>query len=138
MKWSKQRAQINVAKFTQLSGATKILSSQLTVKSFFDLMFSKKILELICSQTNIYAQQRILLKPDPAWKPLLNSKPGLDVSLQWDLIKNPIYKCIGTQHGNCLLSQIDSLAITSLLSKNIYTWPITLLWLIANHLMLID
>ena len=28
-------------------------------------------MHIICSQTNIYAEQRIRIKPDPAWKPLL-------------------------------------------------------------------
>jgi hypothetical protein len=94
MKWSKQRAQINVAKFTQSSGPTKILSSQHTVKSFFDLMFSKKILELICTQTNIYAQQRILLKPDPAWKPFLPGelKAWIGCLLAMGLNKKPNLK----------------------------------------------
>jgi hypothetical protein len=52
LKWSKQRSQVTVADFIQASGPTKVLSSQQNVKSFFELMFSKKVLYLICSQTN--------------------------------------------------------------------------------------
>ena len=37
MKWSQLRAQINVGSLINLSGATKILSSQQTAKSFFAL-----------------------------------------------------------------------------------------------------
>ena len=93
-----RRVQVEVADFDQQSGPIKVLSSQQTVKSFFDLMFSKKVLHLICSQTNIYADQRMLLKPDPSWKPLfpgelkawigcllamgLNKKPNL--KMYWD------------------------------------------------------
>lgn len=70
-KWSKKVKQITVADFTESSGPTKVLSPQQNVKSFFELLFNKKVLHIICSQTNIYAEQRIRIKPDPAWKPLL-------------------------------------------------------------------
>ena len=68
LKWNQRRVQVEVADFDQKSGPIKVLSSQQTVKRFFDFMFSKKVLHLICSQTNIYAAQRMLLKPDPSWK----------------------------------------------------------------------
>jgi hypothetical protein len=42
MKWSQLRAQINVRSLINLSGATKILSSQQTAKSFFDFMFQRQ------------------------------------------------------------------------------------------------
>jgi len=92
-KWSKKVTQISVTDFTELSGATKVLSSQQNVKSFFELLFNKKVLHIICSQTNIYAEQ-------PAWKPLLpgelkawigcllamglNKKPNLQ--MYWDSV----------------------------------------------------
>jgi hypothetical protein len=37
-------------------------------------MFSKKVISLICTQTNIYANQRMLVTPDPSWKPLLHEE----------------------------------------------------------------
>jgi hypothetical protein len=70
LKWSKQLAQVPVADFTHTSGPTHVLRAQQKVKSFFELLFSKKVLHLIVSQTNLYAQQRVLAEPDPAWKPL--------------------------------------------------------------------
>jgi hypothetical protein len=70
LKWSKRLAQVNVADFTQPSGPTHVLTAQQSVKSFFELVFSKKVLHLIVSQTNLYAQQRIITEPDPVWKPL--------------------------------------------------------------------
>src|SRR5258708_9026709 len=129
MKLSKQRDKINVAKVTQLSGATKILSSKQTVKSFFDLMFSKKILELICTQSNIYDQQRILLKPDPAWKPVLpaelkawigcllamglNKKPNL--KMYWDTIwKLPMVTDRFTRDRFCAIKKYLHLADNSI------------------------
>jgi hypothetical protein len=38
------------------------------VTSFFELLFSKKVWCLLQKQTNLYAKQEILTKPDPDWK----------------------------------------------------------------------
>jgi hypothetical protein len=94
LKWSQRRVRVKVAEFNQESGPTKVLSSQQTVKSFFDLMFSKKIINLICTQTNIYAEQQILAKPDPSWKPLLPGelKAWIGCLLAMGLNKKPNIK----------------------------------------------
>lgn len=91
IKWDKKPVHINLNVFNQHSGPTKVLSSKQNVKSFFELLFNKKVLHLICSQTNIYAQQRILIKPDPAWKPLLPAelKAWIGCLLAMGLNKKP-------------------------------------------------
>ena len=66
---------------TQHSGPTKVLSSKQKVKSFFELLFNKKVLHLISSQTNIYAQQRILIKTDPAFLHVKNFHKSLTLFL---------------------------------------------------------
>ena len=38
------------------------------VTSFFDLMFSRKVWDLIRKQTNLYAKQQIQRNPDPTWE----------------------------------------------------------------------
>jgi hypothetical protein len=69
-KWSTEIQAIEVTPFNQPSGPTKDLPSRQGVKNFFELMFTKKVWNHICSQTNIYAKQRMLLHPDPKWKSL--------------------------------------------------------------------
>ena len=59
LKWNKQLVQVHVADFNELSGPTKILSSRQNVKSFFELLWNKKVLHLVCSQTNIYAEHSV-------------------------------------------------------------------------------
>src|SRR3984957_19245875 len=91
IKWDKKLVHVNVDVWNQHSGPTKVLSSKQNVKSFWELLFNKKVLHLICSQTNIYAHQRILIKPDPAWKPLLPAelKAWIGCLLAMGLNKKP-------------------------------------------------
>jgi hypothetical protein len=69
-KWSNKLQPIRVGAFNQRAGPKKTLPSRQGVKNFFELIFNKKVFYHICKQTNIYATQRMLLKPDPEWKSL--------------------------------------------------------------------
>jgi hypothetical protein len=68
IKWSTVRQQVTVDAFNEEVGSTKSLPSSRTVKHFFGLMFSRKVFGHICKHTNLYAQQRIAIRPDPEWK----------------------------------------------------------------------
>ena len=70
LKWDTEIEDVQVDPFNQPSGPTKPLLSHQNVKNFFELMFDNKIWNHITKQTNLYAKQRIQLKPDPNWKPL--------------------------------------------------------------------
>ena len=70
IKWRRTQQVVTVNDFNRLSGPTKALTASKKVQNFFDLIFSKKIWFHICKQTNLYAQQRILMTPDPEWKEL--------------------------------------------------------------------
>jgi len=67
-KWSDRIQEVQVNNFNHPSGPTKTLPSSQGVKNFFELMFTKKVWNHLCKQTNIYAEQQILLNPDPEWK----------------------------------------------------------------------
>ena len=98
IKWNGIRQSVTVNEFTHPSGPTKILTSSRKVKNFFELMFSKGVWSHICKQTNLYAKQRIKIKPDPDWKEVtvaelkawigcliamgLNKLP--DIKMYWD------------------------------------------------------
>jgi hypothetical protein len=69
-KWADEIEEIQVNAFNQSSGPTKTLPSHQDVKNFFELLFSKKVWNHICKETNRYAEQQIELNPDPAWKSL--------------------------------------------------------------------
>jgi len=69
-KWSNRIQEVQVNNFNQPSGPTKTLPSRQGVKNFFELMFTKKVWNHICKQTNIYAKQRMLLDPNLKWKTL--------------------------------------------------------------------
>jgi hypothetical protein len=70
IKWSNRIQEVQVNNFNQLSGPTKTLPSQQGVKNFFELMFTKKVWNHICKQTNIYAKQQMELKLDLKWETL--------------------------------------------------------------------
>jgi hypothetical protein len=98
IKWQQKPKVVVVGDCNQQFGPTKTLSSSKHVKHFFELMFSQKVLTMICKQTNLYAAQRIRIKPDPEWKELsigelkafigclvamgLNKQPNL--KMYWD------------------------------------------------------
>jgi hypothetical protein len=66
--WTKKSQEIKVNFYTGPLGSTKNLPPSAGVKSFFDLVFSRKVWVLLQKQTNLYAAQQILIKPDPTWK----------------------------------------------------------------------
>lgn len=97
-KWSQKSKDIKVNFYAGPSGVTSPLPSTRRVTSFFELMFSRKIWLLLQKQTNLYANQQILTKPDPSWKKVsmgelkawvgcliamgISKKPELD--MYWD------------------------------------------------------
>lgn len=68
VKWSKKSKEIKVNFYDEPSGPTSHLPSTRGVKSFFELMFSKKVWSLLQRETNLYAEQQRQTKPDPEWK----------------------------------------------------------------------
>jgi hypothetical protein len=69
-KWDIKIQEIQVNNFNLPSGPTKTLPSTQGVKNFFELMFTRKVWNHVCKQTNIYAKQQMLLNPDIKWEPL--------------------------------------------------------------------
>jgi hypothetical protein len=69
-KWERKEIEVKVGSFNSHSGPTGRLSARRGVGAFFGLMFSKKVWNLICSQTNLYARQCIAIKDDPNWTPV--------------------------------------------------------------------
>ena len=74
IEWSKRIQEVQVNNFNQPSGPTKTLPSTQGVKNFFELMFTKKVWNHICKQTNIYAKQRMLLDSKLKWKTLTSGE----------------------------------------------------------------
>ena len=58
---------IVIQPFTDNAGVTHNLDDTASVMEFFNLLFTDDMLENIVVQTNLYAQQSITVKPDPAW-----------------------------------------------------------------------
>ena len=58
---------IVIQPFTDNARVTHNLDDTASVMEFFNLLFTDDMLENIVVQTNLYAQQSITVKPDPAW-----------------------------------------------------------------------
>jgi len=94
IKWRGAQQEVKVNEFNQQSGPTKTLTSSKKVQKFFELIFSKKIWNHVCLQTNLYAQQRIQDNPDPEWKELTvpELKAWIGCLLAMGLVKLPNIK----------------------------------------------
>jgi len=98
VKWTGKPSEIKVNFHEGPSGPTSPLPSSRGVTSFFQLMFSRKVWDLLQKQTNIYAAQQLHTKPDRDWKKVttgelkawvgcviamgISKKP--DLSMYWD------------------------------------------------------
>jgi hypothetical protein len=112
MKWRKDPQPVVLGDFNQPSGPTKTLADSKGVKHFFELMFSQKILMMICKQTNLYAEQRMLIKPDTEWKELGvgELKAWIGCLIAMGLNKQPSIKVFtGIENGNLEWLQTDLL-----------------------------
>lgn len=55
-------------------GATIHLARDATELDFFELFFPPGLVEMLCRQTNLYARQRQITKPDPNWRPVFEEE----------------------------------------------------------------
>ena len=51
-------------------GPTSVMDPEANEWDFVELLFSDHLLDLIVTQTNLYATQKIAVKPDPNWQPV--------------------------------------------------------------------
>lgn len=65
--WSRDPAPVNVTPFTARSGAVSGVAEDGTAKDFFQLFFTDELFDMIVEETNRYARQCIVRKPDPKW-----------------------------------------------------------------------
>jgi len=101
VKWEREEREVKVGSFDSHAGPAIQLSARRGVGAFFGLLFPKKVWNLICSQTNLYARQCIAINDDPNWTPVtvaelkswvgcliemgLSKKPS--IKMYWDTIR---------------------------------------------------
>ena len=69
--WTKTLTASNVLPFSvQNPGPTNILSANGQEIDFFQLIFADELYKHLVQETNLYAQQKIVVKPDHRWIPV--------------------------------------------------------------------
>jgi len=63
--WSRDPANVTVIWFALTTGAVSSVTEEGTALDFFSLFVSEELFEKIVEETNRYAQQCMLVKPDP-------------------------------------------------------------------------
>ena len=66
--WSRDPANVTVIRFASRTGAVSGVAEDGMALDLFSLFVSEELFEKIVEETNRYAQQCILAKPDPKWK----------------------------------------------------------------------
>lgn len=71
-RWENQRPDLPKRPFSgPAPGPTVDLDPDSTEWDFFELFFPMFLIEMIVSQTNLYARQRQRVKPDPTWREIV-------------------------------------------------------------------
>lgn len=96
--WTSMISPISIPDFTGINGASFQLPATASEIDFFVKFFPDSLLESVVVETNRYASQAILKKPDPLWRPLelseLKAFLGLHVLLS--VIQMPSHKLAWT------------------------------------------
>ena len=72
-------------------GPTNILDENQTELHFFELLFTDKVYEILVRETNLYAQQKVAVKPDPKWRDVEKDemKAYLGIRVYMSVVKLP-------------------------------------------------
>ena len=67
--WTRTLTATNIPPFSvETPGPTNILDENQTELNFFELLFTNEVYEILVRETNLYAQQKVAVKPDPKWR----------------------------------------------------------------------
>ena len=67
--WTKTLTATNIPPFSvENPGPTNILNENQTELNFFLLLFINEVYEILVRETNLYARQKVGVKPDPKWR----------------------------------------------------------------------
>lgn len=93
-KWTKQLERVTVNTFQQQTGPVNILAADKKELDFLNLLFPGSFYEILSEQTNLYAQQCIVRKPDSNWKPVskVEIKAFVGIHIFMSIVQLPCYK----------------------------------------------
>ena len=90
--WTKNFTETNILPFSvQNPGATSVMDAEKEEINFFELIFTDEIYEILVRETNLYAQQKIAVKPDPKWRAVTKEeiKAYLGIRMYMSIVKLP-------------------------------------------------
>ena len=92
--WSHDAANVTMNPFTSRTGAVSGVAEDVTALDFFSLFVSEELFEKIVEETNRYARQCMLAKPDPKWKDttLAEMKAYFGLHVYFGIHKLPEYR----------------------------------------------